>query len=107
MKLNVLFALLGLIGLTAAIANCFESDSALARESRTSCYGNGQAKERTQFVGGKRHGDTTRWYPDGSLRAEGRFEHGKMVGSWTWNTPEGQVDTERSGVYEQGELVHR
>jgi antitoxin component YwqK of YwqJK toxin-antitoxin module len=102
--LRLITLTLGLIGLAAALGLAFDR-AALADDAHLSHYGNGQEKERTHFVKGRRHGNTTRWYPDGTLRAEGRFEEGKMVGQWIWNTPDGSPDPERSGTYELGKRV--
>jgi len=104
MSIRLFSLLLGILGLVAAFGAAAER-SALAEGSRLSRYGNGQPKERTHFVDDLRHGPTMRWYRDGSLKAEGRYEHGKMVGEWSIYTPGGELDLEISGVYENGGRV--
>jgi len=101
MPIRILIILLGLVGLVAATGKIFESQTAAAR-AHTSYYANGQKKEQTQFVAGRRQGHTLRWYPDGTLKAEGDFRAGKMEGDWSWHTPQGQTDEGRSGHYERG-----
>ncbi|MFT7668143.1 MAG: antitoxin component YwqK of YwqJK toxin-antitoxin module [Planctomycetota bacterium] len=100
MPIRIFTLILGVIGLIAAGTSF--SEGVLANDARVSHYGNGQAKESTFFIDGLREGPTTRWYSDGTLRAVGSFDSGKMVGEWTWNTPDGQRDQDRSGVYQNG-----
>jgi hypothetical protein len=101
MTLRIFSFLLGLLGLAAATAKVFEQP-AYASQAHVSYYGDGHLKERTHFLEGQRHGHTLRWHADGTLKAEGDFEHGKMQGQWTWRTPAGELDEVRSGVYEDG-----
>ena len=104
MTLRIFAFLLGILGLAAATAKIFEG-TAHAEVAHTSYYANGQAKESTHFVEGKRHGRTIRWYADGTLKAEGDFSDDRMVGQWIWHTPGGEIDAARSGVYEDGQLI--
>ncbi len=95
---------LGLIGLVAGTGALF-GDADEGAGARLSRHGNGAPKESTFFVDGLRDGPTTRWYADGTLRAEGVFERGEMVGDWIWYGPDGEVDRARSGEYRDGERL--
>ncbi len=98
-------------------------------------YDNGQVRERGSYDRGRREGFWTQWYPngqkraeglrvfdqdsgaalrtgpwtfwwpEGQLRARGEFAAGARDGEWRLWHPEGSYDTERSGVYETGELA--
>jgi len=102
MKIQLVSLILGFVGLAGA-TGLLIGDDVYAETLRTSYFGNGQAKESVAFEDSQRHGPCKRWYQDGSLRAEGEFEHGKMVGEWTWLAPDGTRDSERSGIYEAGQ----
>ena len=104
MTIRIFLFVIGLMGLAAATGLVLETDSS-AQDAHLSYFGNGQAKEQTLFIEGLRHGPTTRWDSDGTLRAQGRYEMGKMVGEWVWNTPEGLPDPSRSGTYESGRRI--
>ena len=105
MTIRLFTLLLGVLGLAAATAKVFEETAQSDVPPHTSYYTNGQKKESTRFSRGHRHGHTVRWYPDGSLKAEGSFFEGRMEGEWTWMTPEGQLDEARSGTYEDGQRI--
>ncbi len=104
MMLKTLALTLGLIGLAAASGLLFGGD-ALASSPHVSRHGNGELKESTFFIDGRRHGETTRWYADGTLRATGNFDNGEMVGEWLWQEPDGTRNEKRSGLYEDGVRV--
>jgi len=93
MNPRLITLVLGVVGLVASLdvlaGSRVEEDQVL-----TSYYSNGQAKETARFEA-----------RDGTLRAEGVFEDGKMVGDWTWLTPAGERDLERSGRYLAGRRV--
>jgi antitoxin component YwqK of YwqJK toxin-antitoxin module len=103
MKIQLMIVTLGLAGLGGTLG-LFSTD-VHAASTHTSRHGNGQVKESTYFVGGERHGQTLRYYRDGTLRAEGEHENGKMVGHWLWQLPDGSRDDERSGTYEDGRRI--
>ena len=105
MNIRLFALLLGVLGLAAATVKVFEETVQAGVQPHTSYYANGQKKESTRFWEGHRHGHTVRWYPDGSLKAEGSFVQGRMDGEWTWMTPEGELDEARSGTYEDGQRV--
>ncbi|MFT7487254.1 MAG: antitoxin component YwqK of YwqJK toxin-antitoxin module [Candidatus Paceibacteria bacterium] len=104
MKLKILSMTLGLIGLAAATGVFFGGD-AQASNAHLSRHGNGEPKESTFFLEGRRHGSTQRWYQDGTLRAQGEYDNGKMVGEWLWQEPDGSRNETRSGFYEHGVRV--
>jgi antitoxin component YwqK of YwqJK toxin-antitoxin module len=95
-------------------------------------YAEGELRERGSWTAGRREGQWTQWYPNGQVhssgerrwderqgaspreglwkfwysngqqRAIGKFERGAPVGAWTWWDHRGEVDHERSGIYESG-----
>jgi antitoxin component YwqK of YwqJK toxin-antitoxin module len=99
MNLRTFALILGLAGLTAGASQLVEGSSS---EVQKSYYSNGHAKESVAFVDDLRHGLCRRWHRDGSPRAEGEFDHGQMVGQWTFWSEDGQLDLERSGYYVAG-----
>ena len=107
MSIRLITITLGVVGLVASLGVLAGAGGDGNGEIRTSYHSNGQAKETAHFVGVTRDGECTRWYDDGTLRAEGVFEEGKMVGDWVWMTPDGERDAKRSGVYEQGRRTSR
>ena len=104
MKIQLLALVLGLSGLGSAFG-LFSAAGSDGINEHVSRHGNGQVKESTVFVDGARHGWTERWYADGTLRAKGRYEHGKMVGEWIWQLPGGQPDPARTGTYASGKRI--
>ncbi len=104
MKIQILALVLGLCGLGAALG-LLSSDASANSNARVSHHGNGQVKESTIFIDGLRHGWTERWYADGTLRAKGQHDHGKMVGEWVWQMPDGSLDQSRAGTYEAGKKI--
>lgn len=104
MSIRILSLTLAALGLLSIIVDRLGSEPDYTT-ARTSRWGNGQPKEVTFFLDGLRHGFTTRWYDDGSLRSQGTFEHGKMTGKWLWKLPNGEDDPARSGYYEFGQRV--
>lgn len=72
---------------------------------RTSEYADGTPRERASWIEDEREGPCTRWNRDGSLRAEGSYSAGKMVGEWMFYAPDGSLDRDKSGTYEDGRRV--
>lgn len=104
MNLRLITLVLGVVGLVASL-DVLAGSSGEQDQVLTSYYSNGQAKETARFEAGIRDGECRRWYRDGTLRAEGLFEDGKMVGDWTWLSPAGERDLARSGRYLAGRRV--
>ena len=102
MKLASLLIALGLAGATLRAAASFTGRPAEGPGEHTSYHASGEKEEWAEYLDGERHGACRRWYSDGRLRAEGRFEAGRMSGEWTWYTADGAIDRERSGRYEHG-----
>ena len=95
-------------------------------------YPEGELRERGTWDAGRREGTWTQWYPtgqrhstgerrwdaesgaapreglwrfwysNGQTRAVGNYERGEPVGAWTWWNHLGEVDHDRSGIYEHG-----
>ncbi len=101
MKLMPLSLILGALGLLAGTSEFLADDGDALQQSY---YANGNTKESAAYVEFRRHGPCRRWYEDGTLRAEGEYDHGKLVGEWTWWSPDGDLDEERSGFYVAGRL---
>lgn len=99
MSLKTLALILGLAGLVAGSSQLFAGGS---EEVRTSYFANGNPKESVPMQEHERHGLCRRWYRDGTLRAEGEYELGVMVGEWAFWDEDGELDTERSGYYVAG-----
>lgn len=49
---------------------------------------------------GNRSGPWKDFYPDGSLKAEGKYENGKQTGTWKYYYPDGR--TEQTGKFSRG-----
>jgi antitoxin component YwqK of YwqJK toxin-antitoxin module len=69
-------------------------------------YENGQIREETTYVDGKRHGMYKWWYENGQIRIETTYVDGKRHGSYKWWYENGQikieityVDGKRHGSY--------
>jgi hypothetical protein len=104
MNLRWISLAFGAIGLDAA-AGLLGAGELHGAKERVSRHPGGAPRERTTFLDGERHGRTTRWYADGTLRAEGEFVRGRMEGEWRWYHPDGSPDPDRSGRYEDGRRV--
>ncbi len=46
----------------------------------------------------KRHGASTSYHPNGTLASQGSYSHGQKAGEWSYWSPDGTLDTERSGL---------
>lgn len=57
------------------------------------------------YVDGERTGAWTFWHPDGSVRAQGRFEGDRKTGSWLAWKADGSVDASFAGEYVDDERV--
>ncbi|MAF64717.1 MAG: hypothetical protein CMJ84_03525 [Planctomycetes bacterium] len=71
----------------------------MADGERVSTYQGGGERERACWADGRREGPCRRWYPDGTLKAEGSFEAGRKCGPWRFYTEGGVLDPERTGSY--------
>jgi antitoxin component YwqK of YwqJK toxin-antitoxin module len=105
MSLRIVIITLGVVGLVASLGVLSGAAGVGDGGIQSSYYANGQAKETARFDEGIRNGECTRWYRDGTLKAEGEFENGRMIGNWIWMTPEGTSDPERSGTYDNGRRI--
>lgn len=104
MKLALILLLAGAAGLATTLG----SSRAAGREGgevQTSYYANGQVLSETSIRDGEKDGPFRRYYADGTPMAEGRYRDGAPQGAWTWWNPDGSVDRERSGVFEDGVRV--
>lgn len=102
MRLTSLILLVGLIGLGLQTAGNRPSELS---GMRTTCWPNGSPREEAHYSEGLRDGDCQRWHDDGTIRAEGHYETGRMVDEWRFYDVAGSLDSTRSGTYEAGERV--
>jgi len=100
MRTSTLLMIVGAVGACALALPLFAGSS--HGGLRTSEYADGSPRERVAWVDGEREGPCLRWHRDGSLRAEGSFEAGKMVGEWVFYAADGSRDADRSGEYANG-----
>lgn len=98
---ELLFAL-GLAAAAARTAASFRGEPNTGTYAHTSYHATGAREEWAEYRDGERDGACRRWYDDGSLRAEGRYEAGRMQGEWSFYRPDGTKDAGRSGRYEHG-----
>ena len=105
MSIRLIAVTLGIVGLIGSLGLLANAGGSSDRETHTSYFTNGQAKEMAEYEAGIREGRCTRYYEDGSLKAEGQFDEGRMSGAWVWRTPGGELDPERSGTYENGRRI--
>ena len=102
MRLTSLILLLGLVG--TALQSIGEGPSEFSG-LRTTCWSNGNPREQATYANGLREGDCQRWHADGTPRAEGRYEAGRMIDEWRFYDETGSLDTTRSGRFEGGDRV--
>lgn len=69
-------------------------------------YPDGTKQEEATWRDCTRDGPSSSWYPDGVKAAEGTYSGGLRTGLWSFWNPDGALDTERSGIYEDGRKVH-
>jgi hypothetical protein len=74
-------------------------------EPQLTYYADGTLKSSTVYVHGLREGPAEQFYADGTPEWRGSYASGRRHGEWTFWTPEGAVDAERSGRYADGEKV--
>ena len=67
----------------------------------------GETLWEVTWAGGKWHGPSRSWYPNGRLQQEGHYENGFMTGLWTFWFPSGEIAARgryerdrKSGVWE-------
>ena len=102
MRLTSLILLVGLIGVGLQTAGKGSSELS---GMRTTCWPNGTPREKATYSDGLRDGHCQRWHTDGTPRAEGRYEAGRMIDEWRFYDDLGSLDAARSGLYERGERV--
>lgn len=102
MRTTTILSIVGALGACALALPLFAGGS--QGGLRTSEFADGSPRERVSWVDGEREGPCVRWHRDGSLRAEGEYRGGKMVGEWIFYLPDGGRDAARSGHYENGRL---
>ena len=102
MRLTSLILLLGLIGVGL---QAFGEGPSEFSGLRTTCWPNGNPREQATSSNGLREGSCQRWHTDGTPRAEGRYEAGRMVDEWRFYDEAGSLDTTRSGLFEAGARV--
>lgn len=102
MRTTSILSIVGALGACALALPLFAGGSSGGLQ--TSEFADGSPRERVAWVDGERDGPCVRWHRDGSLRAEGAYEGGKLVGDWVFYLPDGSRDAARSGHYTNGRL---
>ncbi len=100
MRSTRLLLIVGALGVGLFAASLFAGGASDGLQ--TSTWSNGAPREEVRWADGERDGPCRRWYRDGTLRAEGAFERGEMVGEWTFYREDGTRDEARSGPYTGG-----
>jgi hypothetical protein len=99
-------ALLFAIGIAGLLATVFALRSgATGGAKQIEYYSNGQIQLECELQGSVREGECQRYWPDGKPQASGRYEDGRMNGTWTFWNQDGSEDASRSGRYVSGELA--
>ncbi len=99
-------ALLFAVGSAGLLATVFAlRGGATQGEKRVEYYANGQVQYECELQAGVRAGECQRFWPNGRLQAQGRYEDGSMSGSWTFWNEDGSQDGSRSGRYLAGEYA--
>ena len=102
MRITSLILLLGLVCIGLRAAGNEVSDLSGVR---TTSWPNGNPREQALYSEGLRDGLCERWHTDGTSRAEGHYEAGRMVGEWHFYDAKGSLNATRSGLYEAGERI--
>lgn len=77
-------------GVQEGVQQEYDSNGVIIRSVQ---YKNGQVTgEGLVQEDGERHGPWKDFYSDGSLKAEGNYDHGKQVGEWKFYYPGGKIE---------------
>ena len=99
MKHALLFGF-GIAGLVATVFSL--RGGASGGERKVEYYSSGQIQIECELRGGVREGLCRRYWPDGKPMAEGHYENGLMIGTWSFWNEDGTPDLARSGEYAGG-----
>ncbi len=74
------------------------------KDKRTKWYENGQIQSEVRYnKDGKQVGKMTSWYENGQVKSQGKFKDGKKDGKWTWWYENGLIKEEnnlKDGIYD-------
>ncbi len=73
--------------------------------SWTFYFPNGSAREQGAFAHGEKNGPWKHWLENGELAAQGSYLSDLAEGVWVYFDPSGAVDSELTGVYENGQRI--
>jgi antitoxin component YwqK of YwqJK toxin-antitoxin module len=96
---------LGVLVLCAGAVLAQRLFPASGAEPRLTYYADGTLKSSMVYVDGLREGPAEQFHPDGTPEWRGSFARGEREGRWTFWTPGGAIDAERSGRYSGGVKV--
>jgi antitoxin component YwqK of YwqJK toxin-antitoxin module len=71
-------------------------------EGEVLLYSRGRLAVRSQYVGGKQHGDTLHYDTTGQVSVKGNYQNGKQHGEWQYFNATGNIV--RKASFENGEL---
>ena len=78
----------------------------LGKETKVGCWtgwhANGQKQREGEFKSGKPAGLWTYWHNNGQKHSGGDYKNGDKRGRWTFWNQDGSINTEKSGIYEDG-----
>jgi antitoxin component YwqK of YwqJK toxin-antitoxin module len=94
-----------LFGAAAAAGGVQSYLHSASGEAQVTFHADGSRKNSTEYVEGRKHGKSEQWRRNGSLEWQGEFREGLKCGEWRYFDESGALDTERSGLYENGERV--
>ena len=68
---------------------------------------NGQLFSKGNYTNGKQEGTWVTYWSNGQLWKKGDYKNGKREGTWVWYHRDGSKNTDKSGVYRNGEKVSK
>lgn len=104
MKTLILVASLafGAVAIAGGVQSYLHAGDASAQ---VSFHADGTRRNSTEYVEGQKHGLSEQWHRNGTLEWQGQYEHGLRAGEWRFWSEAGELDSERSGVYEAGQRI--
>ncbi len=92
----------GAVAIAGGVQSYLHADAASAQ---VSFHADGTRRNSTEYVDGQKHGLSEQWYRGGAREWQGQYTRGLRTGEWRFWSEAGELDAERSGVYEDGQRV--
>lgn len=70
-------------------------------------WGDGTTRNTTEYLDGQKDGRSEQWHANGSKEWDGQYRAGLREGEWLFWNEDGTLDSERSGLYHEGQRVQR